>query len=117
MKLSDLYTELSSVQHHLGSADWRMSLLGAISELIEALHELPWRPWRVADQRQPTPREKNAALDELVDAFCTIPRICIALDITAEEFEAACIRHVERKWSRIENGIDSQTEQLKAYEK
>jgi hypothetical protein len=90
MQIKSLYNSLAAVQNHLGHADWRLSLLGAMSELGEALQELPWRPWRAADQREPTESEIAAALDELVDAFCTIPRVCYALGIPVDAFVVAC---------------------------
>jgi hypothetical protein len=89
-----------------GQNDFRFALLGAVSEIGEALQHLPWRPWRTLDQRVPSEEDISDALPELIDAMSAILRACINLGVTPQEIEDALWAHVEIKHHRLDEGFD-----------
>lgn len=86
--------------------DWRHGALGIFIELGETINNLPWRPWRVEDQRQPTRLELAMAADEFADAIGTIVRVAIQLGITPTLLDQAVSDYVVRKYDRLRTGID-----------
>lgn len=86
--------------------DFRFALLGVCVEVGEALQCLPWRPWRAADDRQPTEKDLSEALPELADAMGALLRAVANLGIAPEVFEYACVEHITIKYQRITNGMD-----------
>jgi hypothetical protein len=106
LDFKEYFKQHQMLTEHLGPDDWRFCLLGAYSELGETLHELPWRPWRVADHRAPTKTETLEALREAADAIGALTRLFTHLGVTAEEFDSAMQDHISVKWARIGNGTD-----------
>jgi hypothetical protein len=86
--------------------DWRHIALGIIAETGEMLAELPWRPWKVADQRVPTAEELERALPELADLIATTLRLGLHLGYTPEEMAEAVEAHLGCKRERMDSGRD-----------
>jgi hypothetical protein len=77
-----------------GQNDFRFALLGAVSEIGEALQHLP------------SEEDISDALPELIDAMSAILRACINLGVTPQEIEDALWAHVEIKHHRLDEGFD-----------
>lgn len=75
---------------------YRVYTLAAVDELMEALHEVPWKPWshKVAWDRE------NLG-DELADAFTFLVQLCCIVGIDAEELE-------ERYWQKSRTNVKRQ---------
>lgn len=75
---------------------YRVYTLAAVDELMEALHEVPWKPW---SSRTTWDRENLG--EELADAFTFLVQICCIVGIDAEELE-------ERYWQKSEVNVARQ---------
>jgi dCMP deaminase len=75
---------------------YRVYTLAAVDELMEALHEVPWKPWshRVAWDRE------NLG-DELADVFTFLVQLCCIVGVDAEELE-------ERYWQKSHINVGRQ---------
>jgi len=58
----------------------RLMTLACVDELMEALHEVPWKPWK-KNQKSNVKAMRN----ELVDALHFFLNLCIASEMGAEE--------------------------------
>lgn len=75
---------------------YRVYTLAAVDELMEALHEVPWKPWsrKVAWDRE------NLG-DELADVFTFLVQLCCIVGMDAEELE-------ERYWQKSQVNVERQ---------
>lgn len=75
---------------------YRVYTLAAVDELMEALHEVPWKPW---SSRTTWDRENLG--EELADAFTFLVQLCCIVGVDAEELE-------ERYWQKSRVNVDRQ---------
>lgn len=75
---------------------YRVYTLAAVDELMEALHEVPWKPW---SSRTTWDRENLG--EELADAFTLLVQLCCIVGMDAEELE-------ERYWQKSEVNVGRQ---------
>ena len=75
---------------------YRVYTLAAVDELMEALHEVPWKPW---SRKESWDRENLGK--ELADAFTFLVQLCCIVGIDAEELE-------ERYWQKSHINVDRQ---------
>lgn len=109
LSIADLYTQIKDLYKDW-NIDWRFAVLGMYHEVGEVLRELPWRPWRIADQREPTEEELVKAKQELGDVIGTAIHVAMYLDMGAEDLQQAVEDHLARKRFRILEGIDGSPE-------
>jgi hypothetical protein len=107
IELELIVNELEEVDAQLWHiADWRIEISALHTEIGEFQNELPWRPWRQADQRPITEKDRERALKELGDIFGTAIRIAMHVGYTGEDIELAIRLHVKEKQRRVKEGID-----------
>lgn len=75
---------------------YRVYTLAAVDELMEALHEVPWKPW---SRKESWDRENLG--EELADVFTFLVQLCCIVGIDAEELE-------ERYWQKSHINVDRQ---------
>lgn len=76
-----------------------MSGYALITEVVEALNETPWKPWK---KRQRFNREKFKA--ELIDCFHFLLNLCISVDMTDIEIYKMYLEKNKTNHERAENG-------------
>lgn len=75
---------------------YRIYTLAAVDELMEALHEVPWKPWATR-----TSWDRENLGEELADAFTFLVQLCCIVGIDAEELE-------ERYWQKSRVNVQRQ---------
>lgn len=75
---------------------YRVYTLAAVDELMEALHEVPWKPW---SHREAWDRENLG--EELADVFTFLVQLCCIVGMDAEELE-------ERYWQKSQVNVKRQ---------
>ena len=75
---------------------YRVYTLAAVDELMEALHEVPWKPWSSC-----TTWDRENLGEELVDAFTFLVQLCCIVGVDAEELE-------ERYWQKSQVNVERQ---------
>ena len=75
---------------------YRVYTLATVDELMEALHEVPWKPW---SRREAWDRENLG--DELADVFTFLVQLCCIVGMDAEELE-------ERYWQKSQVNVERQ---------
>lgn len=75
---------------------YRVYTLAAVDELMEALHEVPWKPW---SSRTTWDRENLG--EELADVFTLLVQLCCIVGMDAEELE-------ERYWQKSRVNVERQ---------
>lgn len=85
--IRDVYHIDSSTASRQAEA-YRVYTLAAVDELMEALHEVPWKPW---SSRTTWDRENLG--EELADAFTFLVQLCCIVGVDAKELE-------ERYWQK-----------------
>ena len=79
----------------------RMSVLGAIDELMEVLNEVGWKPWRKAGANE---INREAYIDELSDVIIFVANLAVAVDCSADELEKAIRKTMEKNERRKAEG-------------
>ncbi len=82
----------------------RWNVLAAIAELMEALDEMPWKPWATTTQFN-----RKAVIAELVDAMHFIANVLRVVDATGEELTQEYLRKNRRNLERQLEGYDGKT--------
>jgi len=82
--LKKIFEKQQELQEHLGT-EYNQEFIttmtvAAIDELLEALRETPWKPWKKNQVHN-----KQRVKEELADALHFFVNLCLANDITAEE--------------------------------
>ena len=84
----------------------RVNVLALEDELHEALREIGWKPW---SKTPPGEMNRDAYLDELVDAWHFMMNLLIVANCNAEEFFKRYLRKNGVNHSRIDDGYASPT--------
>ena len=89
LTMAEMFTEQSNLEAALGNepnADTApMHLLAAVSETMEALDELNWKPWKKTKRTV----DLEAYAEELTDTFQFLVNAAIALGLTEEDLTCA----------------------------
>lgn len=73
--------------------------LAAIVELAEFVQCTDWKPWK-----EPTGWKRDAAVEELVDAFHFVVNLALALGLTADELFEAYVKKNDENRRRQDEG-------------
>jgi hypothetical protein len=79
----------------------RWNTLAAIDELMEALHEISWKPWQTADYFN-----REAFVGELIDVMHFIGNMLVTAGVTGEELSQRYHSKQQRNRYRQEVGYD-----------
>lgn len=78
---------------------YRTTTLAAIDELMEALHNTPWKPWSRRELW-----DFGELQDELVDVFTLLVQLCILADISPEDLRERYFSKSQTNEARQESG-------------
>lgn len=82
----------------------RWNVLAADHELHEFLDHIQWKPW---SSRQGELRDRDDAVEELVDTLHFVANLLLVLDVDGDELNEVYQRKVELNSARQETGYDS----------
>ena len=107
-ELSEMFLKQAELQKVLNGANFKVvgnkkyitiMVLAAVDELMEALRETPWKPWK----KQQTFNQENFK-EELVDVAHFMINLILASGMTAEEFFTRYINKNKVNHKRKEEG-------------